>query len=332
MRSRASAGAAIALLGAVLALASCSRPDADLFSGYAEGDFVYVGAPVAGRIETMAVQRGAHVEKGATLFQLEPAVQNFDRSAAAARAERAAAQTRNLQKGRRVEELRAIEQQLAQARATLEVSTKELARNESLVRQGFISASTLDELRAARTRDTARVAEVQAQLANARNAARPDEIAAAEAEQRAAESDLGNARWREAQTRGVVPAAATVHDVMYRAGEWASGGAPIVALLPDGAVKVRFFVPQAALAKIEPGAAVAVSCDGCPRDMTARVTFISTEAEFTPPVIYSNESRSKLVFMVEARPEGSAATLLKPGQPLDVRLTAPATQSNSPRS
>ncbi|MEO8187483.1 MAG: HlyD family efflux transporter periplasmic adaptor subunit, partial [Burkholderiaceae bacterium] len=269
-------------------------------------------------------QRGAHVDKGALLFQMETDPQTFDRSTAAARAEQAAAQTRNLQKGRRVEELRAIEQQLAQARAALDVSVKDLARNESLVRQGFLSASTLDALRAATTRDTARVAEVQAQLANARNAARPDEIDAAQAEQRAAESELGNARWREAQTRGVSPVAATVHDVTYRAGEWATAGAPIVALLPDGAVKVRFFVPQSALARVAPGGSVAVSCDGCPADLTARISFISTQAEFTPPVIYSNESRSKLVFMIEARPEAAAATLLKPGQPLDVRIVKSA--------
>ena len=313
--------AVIALTLCIAALlASCNRADPDLYSGYAEGDFVYVGPTVAGRIETVAVQRGAHVEKGALLFQLETDPQTFDRSAAAARAEQAAAQTRNLQKGRRVEELRAIEQQSAQARATLDLSTKDLARNESLVRQGFMSANTLDQLRAARARDTARVAEVQAQLANARNAARPDEIAAAQAEQRAAESDLGNARWRETQMRGVSPVAATVHDITYRAGEWAPAGAPIVALLPDGAVKVRFFVPQSALARIAPGDAVSVACDGCPRDLTARVAFISTQAEFTPPVIYSNESRSKLVFMVEARPEAAAASLLKPGQPLDVRV------------
>ncbi len=310
-------------------LLSCNRPDANLFSGYAEGDFVYVGPVMAGRIESIAAQRGARVEKGATLFQLETDAQAFERSTAAARADQAAAQTRNLQKGRRVEELRAIEQQLAQARAALEVSTKDLARNESLVRQGFMSASALDGMRAARSRDSARVAEVQAQLANAHNAARPDEIVAAQAEQRAAESDLGSARWREAQTRGMSPVAATVHDVMYRAGEWAAVGAPIVALLPDGAVKVRFFVPQSALPRIAPGDSVAVSCDGCPAGLSARVAFISTQAEFTPPVIYSNESRSKLVFMVEARPEAAAAALLKPGQPLDVRIpktAAPARQ------
>lgn len=325
---RCKAAWALAVLMPVLT--ACSRPDPDLFSGYAEGDFVYVGPAVAGRIEKILVQRGARVEKGATLFQLEPDPQTYDRSAASARVDQAAAQTRNLQKGRRVEELRAIEQQLAQARASLELSTKELARNESLVRQGFTSVSTLDEQRAARARDTARVAEVQAQLANARNAARPDEIAAAQAEQRVAESELGNAQWRETQTRGISPVSGTVQDVMYRAGEWVPAGGSIVALLPDGAVKVLFFVPQAILARITPGDAVSVSCDGCPTDLAARVTFISTQAEFTPPVIYSNESRSKLVFLIEARPDAKSGSVLKPGQPLDVRLTRSSAQPAAP--
>jgi HlyD family secretion protein len=202
----------------------------------------------------------------------------------------------------------------------LVLSTNELKRNETLVAQGFISATRLDEARAARERDAARVAEVQAQLATARDAARPDEIAAAEADQRAAESDLASTQWREDQTLGRSTATATVHDVMYRPGEWVGQGLPVIALLPDGAVKVRFFVPQAALTRIRVGESVAVSCDGCPPGLAARITFVSDQAEYTPPVIYSNESRSKLVFMVEAKPDDKTAQLLKPGQPLDVRI------------
>jgi len=242
--------------------------------------------------------------------------------AGAARVERAAAQTSNLRKGKRVDELRAIEQQLAQARAALALSSADLSRSEALVRQGFISVNRLDELRSARDRDTARVAEVQAQLATARDAARPDEILAAEADQRAAQSDLASSRWREEQTRGVAAQSGTVQDVMYRPGEWVAQGAPIVALLPDGAVKARFFVPQESLARIHIGDVVALSCDGCPPDMKANVSFVSSEAEFTPPVIYSNESRAKLVFMVEARPDAAAAQVLKPGQPIDARIAS----------
>jgi HlyD family secretion protein len=312
--------AAPALL--VLAAASgCSPADTERFGGYAEAEFVYVGPLLAGRLQAVNVERGQRVEAGATLFQLEPDPEAYERATAAARAEQAAAQASDLRKGRRADEIRAIEQQLAQAKAALVLSTAELTRSTALIQQGFLSPNRRDELRAARDRDAARVGEVQAQLAVARAAARPDEIAAAAAAQRAAESDLELTRWREQQTRGVAPKAATVHDVMYRAGEWVAQGAPVAALLPDGAVKVRFFVPQAALSQLAPGDTVQVGCDGCPPDLTARVQFVATQAEFTPPVIYSNESRSKLVFMVEARPQGEAARTLRPGQPIDVRLS-----------
>jgi HlyD family secretion protein len=203
------------------------------------------------------------------------------------------------------------------------LSTNDLKRSEGLVAQGFISPNRLDELKATRDRDVARVAELQANLAVARDAARPDEIAAAEAEQRAAESDLASSRWREDQTRGIAPKPAAVQDVMYRVGEYVAQGAPVVALLPDGALKVRFFVAQGALARVRVGETVAVSCDGCPQELKAQVAFISDKAEYTPPVIYSNESRAKLVFMVEARPDAKTAQVLKPGQPVDVRI-APA--------
>lgn len=313
---RSAAAALVALVTAV----GCTRADTDRYGGYAEAEFVYLGPLLSGRLQEVSVERGQRVEAGATLFQLDPDLEAYERATAAARAEQAAAQASDLRKGKRADEIRAIEQQLAQAKAAFALSTADLARSTSLVEKGFLSPNRLDELQAQHDRDAARVGEVQAQLAVAKTAARPDEIAAAAAAQRAAESDLALSRWREQQTRGVAAKAATVHDVMYRAGEWVAQGAPVVALLPDGAVKLRFFVPQAALSRVAPGDTVQVDCDGCPPDLTARVQFVATQAEFTPPVIYSNESRSKLVFMVEARPQGEAARTLRPGQPIDVRL------------
>ena len=313
---------AVLLGGVLLALAGCTRVDPDRFSGYAEADLVYVGPAIGGRVQTLGVERGARVRAGQLLFELERDPESIARAAAEAHAESAAAQTRNLRKGKRINELRAIEQQLVQARAALALSTNELKRNEMLVAQGFLSPNRLDELGSARDRDAARVAELQANLAVAREAARPDEIAAAEAEQRAAESELASSRWREDQTRGIAARAGAVQDVMYRPGEWVAQGSPVVALLPDGAIKVRFFVPQAALARIRIGDSVAVSCDGCPPGMIARVAFVSDQAEYTPPVIYSNESRAKLVFMVEAKPDEKTASQLRPGQPVDVRIAA----------
>lgn len=311
-------------LALVLALVACGARDDGRFTGYAEADLVYVAPGFAGTLESLAVARGQRVGKDAVLFALDTDAEAAARAAAEARLAAAAAQAANLRKGRRPPEVRAVEQQLAQARASLEASNAQLARSEKLVEQGFLSSLQLDTLRSAQERDAARVRELEAQLVVARTAARPDEIAAADAQRRAAAYDVEQSRWREEQKRRVAPAAALVYDVLFRVGEWVPAGAPVIALLPDGALKLRFFVPQPQLARIHVGSRVEVSCDGCPAGLDAVVTFVSPQAEFTPPVIYSNESRSKLVFLVEARPSEAARAALKPGQPIDVRLAAEA--------
>ena len=116
-------------------------------------------------------------------------------------------------------------------------------------------------------------------------------------------------------------------DTLFRVGEWVAAGQPVVSLLPPSQLKARFFVPEAALAQLHGGAAVRLSCDGCGAPITAHVSRIATEPEYTPPVIYSNEQRAKLVFMVEARPDAQDAARLKPGQPLDVQAGSAAPHS-----
>jgi HlyD family secretion protein len=316
--------ASVLCLAALIALmlAACSRPQTEHFSGYAQADLVYVAAPVAGRLQALAVQRGGTVAADAPLYMLDPDPEAYARGAAAARAESAAAQAANLKSGKRADELRVIEQQRAQAQAALELSTAELERNRKLVAQGFIAPIQLEVLTTARERDLARVAEREADLRVARQAARPDEIAAAAAAQRAAQSELDSARWRVTQTQQRAPTAAQVFDTLYRVGEWVPAGAPVVALLPPGALKVVFFIPEPALARVAVGARVAFACDSCPADLAGQVSFISPQAEYTPPVIYSNESRARLVFLAEARPDAATAGRLKPGQPVSVRLAA----------
>jgi HlyD family secretion protein len=305
-------------------LAGCSKDREPAFTGYAEADLVYVASSGPGTLERIEVVRGTRVEANAPLFALDTESERIEHNAALARQQRAQSQVENLSKARRPPEQRVVVEQLAQAEAELDMSTQQLKRNEALVAQGFVAEIRLDELRAARDRDRARVAELRAQLEVARTASRPDEIAAAQAERRAADSDLAQASWREQQKFRRAPQAALVYDVLFRVGEWVPAGTPVVALLPDGALKVRFFVPQSRLAQFAPGARVAVACDGCPAGLSATVSFVAPQAEFTPPVIYSNESRDKLVFMVEARPDDATRQALKAGQPLDVRLP-PAT-------
>lgn len=116
------------------------------------------------------------------------------------------------------------------------------------------------------------------------------------------------------------PRAGLVYDTLYREGEWIAAGSPVVRLLPPQNIKVRFFVPEAVVGGLAPGRAVSLHCDGCAADVPAAISFISSESEYTPPVIYSNETRVKLVYMIEARPSPGDAPKLHPGQPLEVRL------------
>ena len=312
---------ALTALTALLLVACAPAANDSPMSGYAEAELLYVAPSAAGLLQSLAVQRGDSVKRGQLLFALEADAEALGRQAAQARSEGALAQAANLRKGRRPAEIAAIDQQLAQAQAALAASTSALQRNQQLVRQGFESAARLEELVAAKDRDIARLRELQAQRALATQAARSDEIAAASAEARGAQSDVALSAWRESQKKREAPADGVVFDVMYRAGEWVNAGAPVVALLPPTALKVRFFVPEPRLARAAIGGVVALSCDGCAPDLRARIRWVSPQAEYTPPVIYSNASRSKLVFAVEATPLDAAASL-KPGQPVDVRFSA----------
>jgi HlyD family secretion protein len=120
----------------------------------------------------------------------------------------------------------------------------------------------------------------------------------------------------------VAPVDGRVADVMARAGETMAAGAPVVSLLPPGNIFVRFFVPEAWFAMIHLDDRVALACDGCPPGLSARISFISPQAEYTPPLIYSESSKAKLVFIVEARPPREQAVQLNPGEPVEVRPAA----------
>jgi HlyD family secretion protein len=310
------------LSGALVALAAAMGLGGDggilRVQGYVEGEYVYVAAPVAGRLETLHVARGAQVAAGALLFQLDASREQPARDEAAARLARAEAALADLRKGKRPSELESIEAQLAQAEAMLELSEVALKRREQLIETRAASREAVDEARAAYERDQARVAELQAELKTAQLGARADEIQAAEAEVAAARAQLAQAEWRLDQLSQSAPRPGLVVDTLYRLGEWVAADAPVVSLLPPENIKVRFFVPEPRLGAIQVGDQVAVSCDACPPALTAVISYISPDAEYTPPVIYSREMRAKLVYLVEAKPR--EPTALRPGQPVDVTL------------
>jgi HlyD family secretion protein len=136
---------------------------------------------------------------------------------------------------------------------------------------------------------------------------------------REAQARLDAAKTRLTRRRGLSPVDGLVQQVYYRAGETVPASRPIISVLPPGNVKVRFYVAEPMLARIAIDEPISFSCDGCPAGMTGKISFISQYAEYTPPVIYSQQERHKLVYLVEARPNDPA--VLRVGQPVDVTVT-----------
>ena len=306
--------------GLVLGLASgCAPPPDTGWAGYAEGDYVRIAAPLAGALASLAVQAGQTVAAGAPLFTLEAEAEQAARAEAEDRLLASQAQARNADSGRRADELAVSRAQLAQARAQAALARSELARQQQLLQQGFVSAARIDDASTAVAQTAARVAELEAALRVAELPARPAEREAAQASASAASQALAQSQWRLAQKTQTAPVAALVADTYYRAGEWVPAGSPVLALLPAGAVKARFFVSEAEVGALAPGQAVTIHCDGCGKPLVGHISRIASQAEYTPPVLYSNAQKARLVFMVEARPEPADAARLKPGQPLDVR-------------
>ena len=305
----------------VLALTvACGRREPASLQGYVEGEFVRVAAPFAGTLVRLDTARGRPVAAGAPLFALEAESEEAARREALARARKAQLQVQDLESGKRPTEIASTQAQLAQAEAAAAFSEKELQRTQDLVAKGFVSHSSLDAARAARDRDRNRVAELRADLATARLGFREGEIRAAQAEAAAAREALAQADWRLRQKTVAAPVEGSVADTLFVLGEWVPAGAPVVSLLPPANVKVRFFVEERRLGSLHTGQKVAIACDGCGAAIRAPITFIATQAEYTPPIIYSKDSRAKLVFLVEARPASGDAVRLHPGQPVDVTL------------
>ena len=325
----------VASLAALLALclSACSPPPSTGWAGYAEGDYVRVASPLAGVLTALPVQAGQRVAVGAPLFALESVAEQAARAEAQDRLQASQAQARNTDTGRRADEIAVTRAQLTQARAQAALARSDLARQQQLVQQGFVSAARVDDAQTAATQATARVAELDAALRVAELPSRPAEREAAHAAAGAASQALAQSQWRLAQKAQTAPVAALVSETYFRVGEWVPGGAPVLALLPAGAVKARFFVAETEVGALAPGQAVSIQCDGCGAPLAGRIRRIAAQAEYTPPVIYSNAQRSRLVFMVEAWPEPGDAGRLKPGQPLEVRLlpaAAPALPASAP--
>jgi len=320
--------AAILIVGFLLWRFWPRGADAATLTGYVEGETLYMSAAASGPVAEVAVRRGDRVRAGQTLFRLDPDLTGAQTAQAEAALRAAQAQARDAAKGQRPAELAVIAAQRTAARAQAREAELAFQRVETLHRRGYAAQARLDQARAELDSARARLRETEERLDVAELGQRADQQAAAAARAGQAAGALTEAELRARQRAPVAPVDARVEDVFFQPGEWAPANQPVVALLPDDRVKLRFFVREADAARYRPGVRLAFSCDGCARDLGATVTWVSPRPEFTPPVIYSRDSRDKLVFMVEARPDRPRD--LSPGQPVDVR-PAPASQPRAAR-
>ncbi len=305
----------------VLVQSGCEGPPSDRIQGYVEGEYIYVASPYAGQLSSLSVRRGGQVNLGDPLFALDQVSEKAARDEAERRLGQALANLEDVKKGKRPSEIESLKAELKSAQVALRLSVQEVTRQEGLKSMpGAAVEMEVDRARAMQNQNQQRVAQLKADLHTALLGARADQIAAAEAEVHAREAALAKAEWALAQKRQAAPKAGFVFDTLYREGEWVGAGRPVIILLPPDHIKVRTFVSETKVGGIKLGDVVRITVDGVQGAIQGKVSYISPRAEYTPPVIYSQEARKKLVFLVEARFDQDAARDLHPGQPVDVRF------------
>lgn len=292
-----------------------------VYQGYVEAEYIHVASPVGGALAELRVSRGQKVEAGAPLFSLE---QDYERAALAVATHslrQSMDRLANLQKGQRPTELAAIRARLGQADTSLKLAQAEYERRRKLYAEKTISTEEMDRARTEYELKVQQVREAAANLGTANLGARTDEVSAAQAEVESAKAKVEQAAWTLNQKSQAAPLAGLVFDTLYTTGEWVPAGRAVAVLLAPENLKVRFFVPEKVVGALSLGQEASVSFDGGAGPVPVRLTYISQQAEYTPPILFSSDSRAKLVFLVEATPvDPAGAQALHPGQPVDIRL------------
>ena len=298
-------------------LNACAVPP-PLAVGYMEGEYVLIAPSETTRVEALHVARGDRIQQGAILVALERRDAEIQVAQAVAAHARATSELADLQLGARPAEIAVAEAAVDSASVELDEARRELARVLGLFDRGVVSQSQLDLARTKVDVADALLRRSQADLAVLQLPARADRIAAAEAAVAEAAAALDAAKWRLGERTLTAPASGEIADLYRFPGDVAGPQAPVMSILPDGGVKLRFYIPEASYAQVDLGTELEVRCDGCPEGLRAEVSYVATSPEFTPPVIYSLDARQKLVFLAEARFAGPQ--VLRPGQIVDVYL------------
>lgn len=306
-----------ALLPALI-LSGCDSALPEVYQGYAEGDFVYISPETAGRLVALEVKKGEQVEAGQALARLDSDSQHKQVAVEESHLQAELATLADLRKGQRRPELNSADARIAQARQDAKIAASKLERYKKIRARDYLSEFELQQAQAESRQKQARVSELISQRESSALPSRQDQILAQQARVDAAREALEQ-RQIDLNKRTLVAAApAVVYDVISHPGEVITPGQPVLSLLPQDALKIRFFVPARRLNSVAVGQKVSLLPDGLSAPLAAEVNFISPKAEYAPPVIYSRQQRERLMFMVEAVPLVPSPAL-KPGLPVEVK-------------
>lgn len=302
----------------ILLTACQQQPIETPLTGYIEAEMRLLAAPQSGWLQDMNLQVGDAIHEGQLLFELDTAIQMAHVEIAAQNLLAAQAHLQDLQKGARPQEVATINAQLLEAQAKKTLAHSELQRLISLADKGLSTAEQLDQAKNRLQVSQAQIDAVNSRIEVAGLGGRIDALVQAEANMKRAQAQLSEQQYQLSQRRIISPFNGPVQQLMYHQGEYIQAGAAVLSVRMLGQDKVRFHIPQEQLTSIALGQNIEVKSDGMNQAVTAIISYISSTAEFTPPVIYSAASRAKLVFLVEAQLASDHP--LQPGLPVDVLL------------
>lgn len=304
----------------VIALFPALDPDLPpSYAGYVEAEYVYVAPTATRELLSLEVAEGDEVKEGQALFELEDTREAAALRAVIARHDAAVADLTNLETGSRSAEIEVVRASLEQAQADQSLARTNLSRSESLHERGIVTTARVDADHAALERANARVAQLRAQLDVAELPARDAQIVAARAAVSAAQAEIDSARAALADLRVSAPAAGRIETVYFDPGEVAVAGKPVLSILPEGRMKVLFYIPEPERQSFALGERLVLDCDGCSDGLSIKITRMASEPQFTPPIIYSRDERTRLVFRAEGLLSQGAG--LFPGQPVTLERT-----------
>ncbi len=322
------AGVAVVVTAVVVALVSFrGGGDADVVSasGTVEAREADLGFQAPGRIATLAVQEGDAVAAGQVLAALDTAELAARRAGAVAQLSAATAQLAELQRGSRPEEIAQARSLAAAAGHRLDDARRDLERTRALQEGGAVSREALDKASTAYGVARAQATQAEEQLRLVRAGPRRERIDAARA---AVEQARAAVRQIDAALANAVVRApfAGVVTIRHREpGEVVAAGLPVVTVLDPDDRWVRIYVREDVVGRVSVGDPATITADAFPgKRYAGRVSFIASEAEFTPKNVQTTEERVKLVYAVKVAITGDPGGDLKSGIPADVVLSAEA--------